>query len=848
MADSNKIQIWAELTLDNKQIKTEFTKAWEEAWKSVAEWFEKQKGDIIWRINDIADEIRTKMEALQEMDFSLIDPDKVEEDMTFLQNEMTSLDNQLQNIQRWSGWQEFWEEWQEAFENVKEVSEEYKDTLYAAMDVVQTLWMTGWEAMDEVEKETKETTEAIKEMNNVASQWISESGWLWKMLKFLSSKEIINFFYNNLKKIWEKLIELSGDSEMLAEKWQPVQDKLEQVWWYIGKWLTPAVSTAIDEISWMADELIKTGEDWSSALWMIQQWVFWIWQAFVAVMKLIKQFWQFLGDILSSGVVMIRSFADDLTETASGFIENIWSAEMWSAIWNNIKYGIVSWVNDAIGSLNKLLSWINTNLWIDLWQIGTFDAGTKMDLWFWWFNKTKQARADTKKYMSDSLSDMGQEWADMWNSAMQGSKDLKNTSINDIKKIQNETNKRVWWWSKGSVKSEYEELEDTAVEVWQDIDKMVEEHQKEYDRLVQEIQKVEKEYQNLRDEARDTWREAERSLKDYNDELAKNQWEAVKDLWQRYVELKEERAKEENEYLKRIVGDISDKEWQLIRDEWRTFRGYNFKELEKIKEMYDEMKLIEENTTEEQRNSEEFTKKTSKAQEILNDLKEKELELEEKKAVQLEKQAIATAMQYNFDWQNNFRIWEDEATKELKARYLDREWVWQEIHDQDNIEYARQLENQITGLNDQLDQFTDEKNKEVEILIDTTAAKINLENEYQKVFEENVKKQQKELDWLIQREQELINKMKERISLWWWGSSKRAYWWSILSWWVSVVWENGPETIIARQSSYVQPRNASNNYSTINNDNSFSINGISVNVSNMDEFLNELKEKLTYRS
>lgn len=848
MADSNKIQIWAELTLDNKQIKTEFTKAWEEAWKSVAEWFEKQKGDIIWRINDIADEIRTKMETLKEFDFSLVDPDKVEEDMTFLQNEMTSLENQIQNIQRWSGWQEFGEEWQEAFENVKQVSEEYKDTLYAAMDAVQTLWMTGWEAMDEVESETKETTEAIKEMNNVASQWISENGWLWKMLKFLSSKEIINFFYNNLKKIWEKLIELSGDSEMLAEKWQPVQDKLEQVWWYIGKWLTPAVSTAIDEISWMADELTKTGEDWSSALWMIQQWVFWIWQAFVAVIKIIKQTWQVLWDILSSWYVMITSFVSDLSETASGFIENIWSAEMWSAIWNNIKYGIVSWVNDAIGSLNKLLTWINTNLWIDLWQIGTFDAGQKMDLWFWWFNKTKQARADTKKYMSDSLSDMGQEWADMWNSAMQGSKDLKNTSINDIKKIQNETNKRVWWWSKGSVKSEYEELEDTAVEVWQDIDKMVEEHQKEYDRLVQEIQKVEKEYQNLRDEARDTWREAERSLKDYNDELAKNQWEAVKDLWQRYVELKEERAKEENEYLKRIVGDISDKEWQLIRDEWRTFRGYDFKELEKIKEMYDEMKLIEENTTEEQRNSEEFTKKTSKAQEILNDLKQKELELEEKKAVQLEKQAIATAMQYNFDWQNNFRIWEDEATKELKARYLDREWVWQEIHDQDNIEYARQLENQITGLNDQLDQFSDEKDKEVEILIDTTAAKINLENEYQKVFEENVKKQQKELDWLIQREQELINKMKERISLWWWGSSKRAYWWSILSWWVSLVWENGPETIIARQSSYVQPRNASNNYSTINNDNSFSINGISVNVSNMDEFLNELKEKLTYRS
>ena len=63
-----------------------------------------------------------------------------------------------------------------------------------------------------------------------------------------------------------------------------------------------------------------------------------------------------------------------------------------------------------------------------------------------------------------------------------------------------------------------------------------------------------------------------------------------------------------------------------------------------MKEKLDELKLIEENTTEEQRKSEEFTKKTSKAQEILNNLNEKALELEQKKASAIEKQAIAQSI------------------------------------------------------------------------------------------------------------------------------------------------------------------------------------------------------------
>jgi hypothetical protein len=83
-----------------------------------------------------------------------------------------------------------------------------------------------------------------------------------------------------------------------------------------------------------------------------------------------------------------------------------------------------------------------------------------------------------------------------------------------------------------------------------------------------------------------------------------------------------------------------------------------------------------------------------------------------------------------------------------------------------------------------------------------------------------------------------------------WGTlTQKAYWWTLLNWQASLVWENWPEQIIARTASYVQPRNASNSYSTVNNttDNSFSINWMQINVNNVDDFLDELRQRMTYR-
>jgi len=146
------------------------------------------------------------------------------------------------------------------------------------------------------------------------------------------------------------------------------------------------------------------------------------------------------------------------------------------------------------------------------------------------------------------------------------------------------------------------------------------------------------------------------------------------------------------------------------------------------------MKLIEENTTEEQRKATEFTEKTSRAQEILNQMKEKEAELEEKKAQALEKQAIAQAMMN----QENGKTLIKTLTKDgedIGTFYYDAiNEKWEQVHDAENIEYAKQLENQSANLNEQLAQYQSEKDYEVEVLTTVTARKIQLEKEYDKTL------------------------------------------------------------------------------------------------------------------
>lgn len=407
-----------------------------------------------------------------------------------------------------------------------------------------------------------------------------------------------------------------------------------------------------------------------------------------------------------------------------------------------------------------------------------------------------------------------------------------------------------WWGSKGGSwksKSKAEDMlksfKDEMNDLYKDMDSSVNEHQKNYDKLVDNIEKTEKEYDKLREKATETWKDAEKAIKDYNRQLEESQADWLKSLGQRYVDLQEQWREIDNDYLKRRIGDISDSDWKRIRDEWYSFLWYDYDELKKIKEIYDEIKLIEENTTQEQRETAEFTERTSKAQEILNDMKEKEAELEEKKAIALEKQAIAQAMMSQENGKQYIKTLEDKGTFYYDTVKKQREQVLNE----DNIEYAKQLENQSVNLNDQLQQFKEEKDNEVEILTTITARKIQLEKEYDKTFQEAIAKQKQSVNELIARWETLIAKKNEYYSSS--STSARAYGWDISNAKVALVWENWPEQIIARTASYIQPRNASNSYSTVNNNNSsnLTINWMSNSYGSIDEMLEDLKWRLTYR-
>ena len=846
MAD-NKFQIWAELTVDNKQIQTEFTKAWEVAGKSVAEWLDKQQGTVIDKIKETTDYMKQNIEELKNIDFNVeLDSSQAEQNLSQLSSEITSVWYTVENL-KYSR-QEFWDEWAEAFNELQTTAEEYTDTLYNTMDQIQYMWIWIDESMEQAEDSTKQTTEAVKELNEEANKGISENGGLWKMLKFLGSAQIVKGLYNWLKKIWTKLIELSGDSEMLWEKRSVVQGKLEAVWWYIGKWLTPVLEWVMEDINELIDWLIGTGEAWMTGASMIQKWVFIIATVIRWIVKVIKSLWEFYGAWLGWLWTTTTSFISDLYNSVVGAIKGIWNVNNWKAVWNNIKVWIVNWVNGAIEAVNGMLNWLRDKLWIDLWNIKTFDAGERMEYDFdISFEKTKNAMQAMSDWMDEVMNDVGKDWADFFNDTKEWWKSLWNTAIYTNKKIEKDTKKTMWkGWKVSDV---YDELEDEAQKMRDELDEMVEDHQKNYDKLKESIKKIEDEFQKLRDSAKDVWEDAEKSLKSYNEELNKTQSDTITDLWQRYVELKKDLIWVD-EWMKQVAKDASWEDIQNKLNNWNAYIGwYDIKDVIDLKQKLEELQLIEENTTEEQRKGEQFIKETSKTQEILNKLKEKELEIEEKKAIALEKQAIATAMQENTEWQNNFKTLVDEQTQELKARYKDRDWVRQEIHNQDNIEYAKQLETQVSGLNEQRLEYKKEKDMEVEYLISANATKQELEEQYTKVMQENAKKQKQELDGLIAKTQQLINKKRELLSLWGWGTSARAYGWSVLEGQASIVWENGPEQIIARQSSYVQPRNASNSYSTTHNTNNLSLNWVSIgNYNTVEDMFEDLKQYLTYRS
>lgn len=719
---------------------------------------------------------------------------------------------------------------------------------------VITQWKLTW-------KELKDFTTAwVPLLDELAKNlWKTKTG-IQDMVSAgqIGAQDMVEAFRTMTEEWWRFANLNEAQSKTLQGQWNNFMETLawigEQIWLAVIPMLTDMLQSTTEATEWLNNMGDKWLTAWEAIAWGIHiagDGIRWL-------VKIIQGVWTFIGTLFSSIRTLASGVFQDIQAVTVNLATN--SKDIFSAMWNNIKVGILKWVQSAINWLNKLLSWADEYIWIDLWKIWDINTWEYQSV-FWGdlFKNTKNAVEWINLAWDDAMNDIWKDWSNFAEKITKEQENIKKTFRWTAKDIKNSVGGALWdiaqmaswsgwgggWWSSKSVVDASKEMKDEMKNLYSEMDTAVKDHQKSYDNLVKNIEKTEKELDKLRETASKTWEDAEKSLKKYNEQLEQNQVDSLEKLGQRYVELREKRAETDNDYLKKIVWEISDKEWQLIRDEWWTFRGYDYSELKDVYELYKEMKLIEENTTEEQRKASEFTEKTSRAQEILNQMKEKEAELEEKKAQALEKQAIAQAMMN----QENGKTLIKTLTKDgedIGTFYYDAiNEKWEQVHDAENIEYAKQLENQSVNLNDQLKQYQAEKDNEVEILTDVTARKIQLEKEYDKTFQEAVAKQKKSVSELISYWDRLIERKNSYYSS---SSSARAYGWDITNAKVTLVWENWPEQIIARQASYVQPRNASNTYSTVNNtDNSFSINWMQVNVNNIDEFLDDLRWRLTYR-
>lgn len=717
---------------------------------------------------------------------------------------------------------------------------------------VLTQWKLTWKELkdfttagvpllDELAKNLWKTKTEIQDMVSAGQIWAQD------MVKAFNTMTSEGGKFANL---------MEAQSNTLQGKWSNLKDWLASIWETIWLAVIPPISDLVGKIwNWIEEtwESIKTLA--SQAFWNISNAVSNIfgvlsdlWDAFSSLFYWIK------SDGSSSAITFWQVF--------SAVLQKIWQ-------WIEAASLMITQLRDLMKTgTNNVQNWL---WWIKSWYDAfANDFFVKWKSWTESYGNAMRAfgtyNAKEVKSVENTLKGLSDDWEDFWAKVIKQEEDLASSFVKTWNYLKDNPltkwiDKNGWWilgdtllwwsgswWSKSKASEMTDDFKKEMSDLYSEMNSSVNDHQKTYDNLVKNIEKVEKEYDKLRESATKTWESAEKSIRSYNEQLENVQADAVTNLGQRYVELKRELS-EVDSWMKKVAEWLSRKEIDWMQWEWVTeYRWYNLNDLVKLKEQLDEMKLIEENTTEEQRQQEEFIKKTSKAQEILNSLNEKSAELEEKKAIALEKQAIAQAMMNQQDWKQNI-VTLTKNGEDIGTYYYDSlEQTRKKIEDESNIQYAKQLELQSTNLNEQLAQYQSEKDYEVEILVNITARKVQLEEQYNKVFQDAITKQKKSVEELISYWDRLIARKNEYYGTSW---SARAYGWDISNAKVTLVWENWPEQIIARQASYVQPRNASNTYSTVNNtDNSstLTINWMSNTYGSIDEMLDDLRWRLTYRN
>lgn len=294
-----------------------------------------------------------------------------------------------------------------------------------------------------------------------------------------------------------------------------------------------------------------------------------------------------------------------------------------------------------------------------------------------------------------------------------------NADIVELKKWETEA----YFDANDKIIKSFEEKEKVASKSIEDIGKSIDDGVGDLIKYENEIDDVEKKFAELKENAIADIYDINRAIGNVGKNTDKN-------LSERYVA---------------VVDAIKE-----LNDKQQSGTALDSAEQEQLRELEKERELLLQNTTEQLRLQAVEYSKLNETQKILLD-REKEL------AVLNERKALASAFAQSTLEDPRIKIQED-ANGILQAFYEDDAGNLTKIVDDKNFEYARDLLNQQVSLEAELLQLKTKKAEELQALKDFNNSRIQLENDYKKVFGESYKYQ-------VQKIEELKKKMKELIAL-----------------------------------------------------------------------------------
>lgn len=451
------------------------------------------------------------------------------------------------------------------------------------------------------------------------------------------------------------------------------------------------------------------------------------------------------------------------------------------------------------------------------------------DLWWWgWGWSTKNNELEQKKKELKEQRDL--KIKEVQESTM-AEEDKYNKMLEISERYKNELVKLQWEETDQLIKNAEKQLKaketqyKKEIDYYEDLEKVVDKVEQSNEKYRKSIEDIWKEWDKVKEKAEESLRATNNSIKELDDEFNDN-------LVEQFNKNKEEmrKALSQNDWLDWIWKNMSLD--QLLNWWSDDINGIDIQKAIDYKKLVLDQEYLEWKLTEEQ-------KKQAEIQDRMTESQKKQLEYEEKRAVLLEKKNILEAIA-NWTLDNAWIQYKDE-TKEVVQYFDTQKQEWVDITDFKNSEYARDVLDNQTALNQKLLDLQAEHQNELKEYWNQV---IEIKKKYEQDTNNYKAELQKKKEAFAQHVREM-NEIAATLS-----SRARAYWWSLLEWQVSMVWEHWPEAIVARQSSYVQPANAvSNNSVVYNNQSSLNINWLEFgNFNSIDEMLAELKNRLTYRS